>query len=122
MGHKSFHFSNKNYSAHKLLLENEILRAELQIAKTSLNRLFEQTNINDQMKFIIIGNFEIKVNNRTYEFSLTTKCKSKWCQNSISNKFVQKWNKLPRALRKVKPEQFFFLNEGRDAKKNANAF
>ena len=40
-------------SAHKLLLENKILPAELQIAKTSLNRLFDivqQTNIQDQKK------------------------------------------------------------------------
>ena len=74
-------FFRTNYdSVHKLLLENKIHPAELQIAKTSLNRLFDivqQTNIQDQKKLTIIGDVEIKVNNRTYDFSLTTKCKSK---------------------------------------------
>ena len=58
----------------KLLLENKILPAEIQIAKTSLNRLFDivqQTNLQDQRKFRIIGDVQIKVNNRTYDFSLT---------------------------------------------------
>ena len=41
MGHKSLLFLTKYDSAHKLFLENKILRAELQIAKTSLNRLFD---------------------------------------------------------------------------------
>ena len=55
-----------------------MLPAELQIAKTSLNRFFDivqQTNIQDQKKFRIIGEVEIKLNNRTYDFSLTTNCK-----------------------------------------------
>ena len=46
-------FRTKYDSAHKLLVENKILPAELQIAKTSLNRLFDivqQTNIQDQKK------------------------------------------------------------------------
>ena len=45
-------FSRTKYKrAHKLLLEKKILPAEIQIAKTSLNRLFDvvqQTNIHDQ--------------------------------------------------------------------------
>ena len=67
MGHKSY-FRTKYDSAHKLLLENKILSAELQIAKTSLKRLFDivqQTNIQDQKEFRIIGDVEINVNNRT---------------------------------------------------------
>ena len=97
-------------TTHKLLLENKILPAELQIAKTSLNRLFDivqQTNIQDQKKFRVIGDVEIKVNNRTYDFSITRKCKSKWSQNSIIRNFVRKWNKLPRALRKEKSKKKF---------------
>ena len=68
-------FRTKYDSAHKLLLENKILPAELQMAKTSLNRIFDivqQTNIQDQKRFRIIGDVEIKVNNSTYDFSLTT--------------------------------------------------
>ena len=48
--------------------KNKILPAEIQIAKASLNRLFDivqQTNIQDQRKFSIIGDVEIKVNNCT---------------------------------------------------------
>ena len=44
-------FRTKYDSAHNLLLENKIIPAELQIAKTSLNRLFDivqQTNKQDQ--------------------------------------------------------------------------
>ena len=51
MGHKICFFRTKFDSAHKLLLENKILPAELQVAKTSLNRFFDivqQTNIQDQ--------------------------------------------------------------------------
>ena len=110
MGHKSLLFRTKHDSAHKLLLENKILPAELQIAKTSLNRLFDivqQTNKQDQKKFRVIGDVEIKVNNRIYAFSITTKCKSKWSQNSIIRNFVRKWNKLPRALRKEKSKRKF---------------
>ena len=76
-GIKVCFFRTKYNSAHKLLLENKILPAEIQIAKTSLNRLFDivqQTNIQDQRKFRIIGDVEIKVNNRTNDFSLTKKC------------------------------------------------
>ena len=40
-------------------------------------------NIQKQKKIRIIGDVEIKVINRTYDFSHTTKCKSKWSQNSI---------------------------------------
>ena len=61
----------------KLLLENKILPAEIQIAKTSLNRLFDigqQTNLQDQRKFRIIGDVQIKVNNRTYDFSPGSRC------------------------------------------------
>ena len=93
---------------HKLLLENKILPAEIQIAKTSINRLFDtvqQTHIQDQRKFRIIRDVEIKVNNRTNDFSLTKKCKSKWSQNSIIRNLVRKWNKLPRALRKEKSKK-----------------
>ena len=71
MRHKSLLFRTKYDSAHKLLLENKILPAEIQIAKTSLNRLFDmvqQTNIQDQRKFRIIGHIEIKVNNRQMIF------------------------------------------------------
>ena len=71
MGHKSLLFRTKYDSANKLLLENKILPAEIQIAKTSLNRLFDivqQTNIQDQLKFRIIGHIEIKVNNRQMIF------------------------------------------------------
>ena len=41
MGIKDCFFRTKYDSAHKLLLENEILPAEIQIAKTFLNRLFD---------------------------------------------------------------------------------
>ena len=58
-------------------------------------------------KFRVIGEVEIKVNNRTYDFSITTKCKSKWSQNSIIRNFVRKWNKLPSALRKEKSKKKF---------------
>ena len=58
-------------------------------------------------KFRIIRDVEIKVNNRTYDFSITKKCKSKWSQNSIIRNFVRKWNKLPRALRKEKSKKKF---------------
>ena len=74
MGIKVFFFRTKYDSAHKLLLENKIFPAEIQIAKTSLNRLFDnvqQTNIQDQRIFKIIGDLEIKVNNRTYDLSPT---------------------------------------------------
>ena len=87
---------------------SSILPAEIQIAKTSLNRLFDifqESNIQDQRKFRIIGDVEIKVNNRTIAFSLTKKCKPKWCQNSIVRNFVRKLNKLPRALRKEKSKK-----------------
>ena len=50
-GIKVCFFRTKYDSAHKLLLENKILPGELQIAKTSLNRLFDivqQTKIQDQ--------------------------------------------------------------------------
>ena len=50
-GLKVCFFRTKYDSAHKLFLENKVLPAELQIAKTSLNRLFDivqQTNIQDQ--------------------------------------------------------------------------
>ena len=40
-GTKVCFFRTKYDSAHKLLLENKILPAELQIAKTSINRLFD---------------------------------------------------------------------------------
>ena len=76
MGHKFCFFRTKNDSAHLLLLENKILPAEIQIAKTSLNRFFDivqQTNIQDKRKFRIFGDVEIKVNNRTNDFSLTKK-------------------------------------------------
>ena len=112
MGHKSLlsYFRTKYDTAHTLLLENKILPAELQKAKTSLNRFFDivqQTNIQDQKEFRVIGDVEIKVNNRTYDFFITTKCQSKWSQNSIIRNFVRKWNKLPRALRKEKSEKKF---------------
>ena len=109
-GIKVCFFRTKYDSAHKLLLENKILPAELQIAKTSLNRLFDivqQTNIQDQKKFRVIGDVDIKVNNRTYDFFITTKCKSKWSQNSIIRNIVRKWNKLPKALRKEKSKKKF---------------
>ena len=73
-GIKVCFFRAKYDSAHKLLLENKKLLAEIQIAKTSLNRLFDivqQTNIQDQRKFRIIGDVESIVNNRTNDFSLT---------------------------------------------------
>ena len=108
-GIKVCFFRTKYDSAHKLLLENKILPAELQIAKTSLNRLFhidQQTNIQDQKKFRVIGDVEINVNNRTYDFSITN-CKSKWSHNSIIRNFFRKWNKLPRALRKEKSKKKF---------------
>ena len=88
----------------------KILPKELQIAKTSLNRLFDnvrQTNIRDQKIFRIIGDVNIKVNYRAYNFSLTTKCKSKWSKNSFKRNFVRKWNKLPRALRTEKSKKTF---------------
>ena len=110
MGHKFRFFRTKYDSAHILLLENKMLPAEIQIAKTSLNRLFDivqQTNIQDQRKFRIIGDVEIKVNNYTNNFSLTKKCNSKWSQNSIMRNFVRKWNKLPRALREEKSKKKF---------------
>ena len=109
-GIKTCFFRTKYDSAHKLFLENNILPAELQIAKTSLNRLFDivrQTNIQDRKNFRIIGDVEIKVNNRTHDFSLTTKCKSKCSQNSIIRNFVGKWNKRPRALKKEKSKKNF---------------
>ena len=109
-GIKVCFFRTKYDSAHELLLENKILPAEIQIAKTSLNRLFDivqQTNIQDQRKFRIIRDVDIKVNNRTYDFSLTKKCKSKLSQNSIIRNFVRKWNKLLRALRKEKSKKKF---------------
>ena len=62
---------------------------------------------NTKKKFRIIGDVEIKINNRTYDFALTTKCKSKWSQNSFIRNFVRKWNKPPRALRKEKSKQKF---------------
>ena len=67
MGQKCL-FRTKYDSAHKLLLENKILSAELQIAKTSLKRIFDivqQTNRQDQKEFRIIGDVETRVNNRT---------------------------------------------------------
>ena len=103
-------FRTKYDNAHILLLENKILPAELQIAKTSLNRLFDivqQTNIQDPKKFRIIGDVEIQVNNRTYDFSLTRNCKSNWSQNSIIRIFFWKWNKFPRALSKEKSRKKF---------------
>ena len=120
-GIKFCFFRTKYYSAQKLLLENKILPAELLIAKTSLNRpfaIFQETNIQDQKKFTVIGDVEFKVNNRTYDFSITTKYKSKWSQNSIIRNFVRKWNKLPRAPRKEKSKKKFKKRiKGRDAKK-----
>ena len=104
-------FRTKYDSAHKLLLENKILPAEIQIAKTSWNKLFDivqKTNIQDQRKIRIIGDVKFKVNNRTNDFSLTKKCKSKWSQNSVIRNFVRKWNKLPRALRKEKSKKKFY--------------
>ena len=74
-------FWTKYDSAHKLFLGIKIDRTELQIAKTSLNRFFDiaqQTNIQGQKKFRIIADVEIKINNRTYDFSLTTKSKPKF--------------------------------------------
>ena len=50
-GIKVCFFRTKYDSAHKLHLENKIFPAEIQIAKTSLNRLFDilqQTNIQEQ--------------------------------------------------------------------------
>ena len=94
-GLKVCFFRTKYDSAHKLLLEKKIFPAEIQIAKTSLNRLFDivqQTNIQDQRKLRIIGDVEIEVSNRTNDFSLTKKCESKWNQNSIIRNFVRKWN------------------------------
>ena len=88
--------------------------------KTSLNRLFDnvqQTNTQDQKKFRIFGDVENKVNNRTYDFSLTTNCKSKWSQSSIIRNVVRKWNKLPRVLTKGKIKNFFKKIKRRDAKK-----
>ena len=99
-------FRTKYDSAYKLLLENKILPAELQIAKTSLNRLFDIDHTRPK-KFRIIGDVEIKVNNRTFDFSITTKCKSKWSQNSIIRNFVRKRNKHPRALRMEKSKKKF---------------
>ena len=51
------------------------------------------------MKFRIMGDVESNVNNCTYDFSLTTKFKSKWSQISIIRNFVRKWNKLQRVRR-----------------------
>ena len=45
-------------------------------------------------------------------------CKSKLSQSSIIRNFVQKWNTLPRALRKEKSKKNFKkIIKGRDAKK-----
>ena len=88
-------------------------------------RLFDivqQTNIQDQRKFRIIGDVEIKVNNRTNDFSLTKKCQSKWSQNSIIRNFVRKWNKLPRALRKENQRKNFKKNERKRCKKDTEEF
>ena len=70
---------------------------------------FCQTNQQTRpKKFRIIGDVEIKVNNRTYDFSLTRKFKSKWSQNSVIRNFVRKWNKLQRVLRKEKLKKKIF--------------
>ena len=96
-------------------LHSSVVRSSVTILKC--NGL-QQTNIQDQRKFRIIGDVEIKVNNRTIDFDLTKKCKSKWSQNSIIRNFVQKWNNLPRALRKEKQKKKFKKRiKGRDAKK-----
>ena len=124
-GIKVCFFLTKYDSAHKMLLENKILPAELRIAKTSLNRLFDivqQTNIQDQKKFKILADVEIKVNNRTYNFSLITKCKSKWSQKSIIRNFVRKWSKLPRALRKEKSKKKFKKELKEEMQKDTNEF
>ena len=78
-GIKVCFFRIKYDSAHKILLKNKILPAEIQIEKTSLKRIFDivqQKNIQDQKK-------------------------------SIIRNFVRKWNKLPRALRKEKSKKKF---------------
>ena len=53
MGLKICFFRTKFDTAHKLLLENEIIPSELHVAETSLSNLFDivqQTNIQDQKK------------------------------------------------------------------------
>ena len=63
-GIKVCFFRTKYDSAHKLLFENKILPAELQIAITSLSRLFDivqQTNIQYQKKFRIIETLKLKL-------------------------------------------------------------
>ena len=124
MGHKSLLFFRTKYDSAHILLEKKILPAELQIAKTSLNILFDivlQTNIQYQKRFRIIGEVEIRVINRTYDFSLT-KCKSKWSQNSIIRNFVRKWKKLPRALRKEKSNKKFKKELKEEMQKDTNEF
>ena len=96
---KNFAFLNQNDTAHKLRLENKILSAELQIAKHSINRIFDNvqpTYTQDQKKFRVIGDVEIDVISPTYGFSLTTKCKPKWSRNSFIGNFARKWNKIQR--------------------------
>ena len=106
-GIKVCFFRTKYDSSHKLILEKNTSRRTSN-SKNLIKYTFrycQQTNIEHQKKFRVIGDVEIKVNNRTYDFSITTKCKSKWSQNSIMRNFVRKWNKLPRALRKEKSKK-----------------
>ena len=125
MGHKSLLFFEQNMTVLiNYYLKKKILPAELQIAKTSLNILFDivlQTNIQYQKRFRIIGEVEIRVNNRTYDFSLT-KCKSKWSQSSIIRNFVRKRKKLPRALRKEKSKKKFKKELKEEMQKDTNEF
>ena len=90
-------------TARDLLLETEILPAELQITWVSLKRfvnIIQQRRNRSNKRFRFLENVPIIANKRTHNIFLEQKCKSRWSNGSIVRNFIRKWNTLPITIRK----------------------
>ena len=94
-------------TARDLLLETEILPAELQITRVSLNRSFnflQQTRNRSNKHFRVLENVPIIANKRTHNLFLEQNCKSKWSNGSVVPNFFRKRNAVPITNRKETPK------------------
>ena len=91
----------KYETAKDLLPETNILPAELQITRVSLNRFFNvlQQKNRSIKHFRFLENVPIFAIKRTHDFFLEQKSKSKWSNGSIVRNFIRKWNTLSNTIR-----------------------
>ena len=109
-GIKVCYFGQKFDHSIDLLIKDRILPAELFISKVSLMKLqtdIKQWETSENFK-MFSSRHNARQNKRTNQIIIKKKTKTKWSNNSLILKSVQKWNKLPSSIRIFCSKTYFF--------------